>query len=195
MTTGFLPAYFPPLVLLLAVTINIHISNNCQLLVATASNAEKYLTPSIPRACAPPHDHYPFCEASLPLNERLDDLIQRLTLEEKPLLLTARESPKGNISRLGIPEYDWGGNCVHGVQSRCAPLNKDGTNGRCPTSFPNPNNLGASFNKTLWENMGAVIGIELRALWLQNVGENHNQNYPHIGLDCWSPNVNIVRGE
>ena len=57
-----------------------------------------------PRACVTPHDVYPFCNASLPLEQRLDDLIQRLTLEEKPYLLTARESPKGNISRLGIPE-------------------------------------------------------------------------------------------
>jgi hypothetical protein len=58
----------------------------------------------IPRACVPPHDHYPFCNASLPLSDRLDDLIGHLTLDEKPFLLTARESPKGNISRLGIPE-------------------------------------------------------------------------------------------
>ena len=56
---------------------------------------------------------------ALPLDKRLDDLIGRLTLDEKPFLLIARESPLGNISRLGIPEYDWGGNCIHGVQSRC----------------------------------------------------------------------------
>ena len=60
--------------------------------------------PPIPKACEPPHDQYPFCDASLPLDQRLDDLIGRLTLEEKPYLLTARESPKGNISRLGIPD-------------------------------------------------------------------------------------------
>jgi beta-D-xylosidase 4 len=38
-----------------------------------------------------------------------------------------------------------------------------------------------------------VIGLELRALWLQGVGENHDSNLPHIGLDCWSPNIEIVR--
>ena len=42
--------------------------------------------------------------------------------------MEARQSPDANISRLGIPNYDWGLNCVHGVQSMC------GTN--CPTSFP-----------------------------------------------------------
>jgi hypothetical protein len=41
--------------------------------------------------------------------------------------------------------------------------------------------------------MGKVIGVELRSLWLQNVGENHASNLPHIGLDCWSPNLGIVR--
>jgi beta-glucosidase-like glycosyl hydrolase len=117
----------------------------------------------------------------------VDDLISMLTLEEKPYLLVARESPKGNISRLGIPEYDWGANCIHGVQSRCAP------DGRCATSFPDPNQMGSSFNKTMWRGLGSVIGVELRALWLQNVSENHEVPLPHLGLDCWSPNVGIQR--
>ena len=142
---------------------------------------------TIPRACIAPHADYPFCNPKLPLRSRVDDLISRLTLDEKPTLLIARNSPKGNISRLGIPEYDWGGNCIHGVQSRCS---KDG---RCPTSFPNPNGLGATFNRSVWRGMGAVIGIELRSLWLQGVGEDHDSNLPHIGLDCWSPNIGIVR--
>ena len=144
-------------------------------------------TVKIPRACLPPHDTYPFCNASLPLSTRVDDLISRLTLDEKPTLLVARNSPNGNISRLGVPEYDWGGNCIHGVQSRCA------ADGRCPTSYPNPNALGASFNKTVWRGMGEVIGLELRSLWLQGVGEDHDSNLPHIGLDCWSPNIGVVR--
>jgi xylan 1,4-beta-xylosidase len=38
-----------------------------------------------------------------------------------------------------------------------------------------------------------MIGVELRALWLLGVGENHGDNMPHLGLDCWSPNVNINR--
>ena len=144
-------------------------------------------TPSIPRACTPPHDKYDFCNPALPRAKRLNDLISRLTLEEKPRLLIARQSPNANISRLGIPEYDWGGNCIHGVQSRCAP------DGRCPTSYPNPNTLGSSFNRTVWRKMGEVIGVELRALWVQGVAENHNPALPHIGLDCWSPNIGIVR--
>ena len=141
---------------------------------------------NIPRACVAPHDKYPFCDSSKDVKTRVSDLISRLTLDEKPTLLIARESPKGNISRLGVPEYDWGANCIHGVQSRCF---KD----RCPTSYPNPNTLGAAFNRSIWKSMGAVIGIELRALWVQGVGENHDSGLPHLGLDCWSPNIGIVR--
>ena len=58
---------------------------------------------------------------------------------------------------------DWGANCIHGVQSRCGT----GTDGkeRCPTSFPGPNFLGATFNRSSWRAMGGVIGRELRSLW------------------------------
>ena len=41
--------------------------------------------------------------------------------------------------------------------------------------------------------MGNQMGVELRSLWLQGVGEDHASNLPHLGLDCWSPNIGIVR--
>jgi beta-glucosidase-like glycosyl hydrolase len=145
---------------------------------------------TIPRACSTPeHSGYPFCDTKLSFEERVDDLVGRLTLTEKPYLLTARESPKGSIPRLGIPEYDWGANCIHGVQSRCGGENFS----TCATSFPDPNFLGSTYNQTVWKGMGSVIGIELRALWLEGVGEDHQSNLPHLGLDCWSPNIGVVR--
>ena len=150
------------------------------------------------RACLPPHDTYPFCNTSLSIEERVDDLISRLNDDEIPPLLTAREGgggspgPPGNISRLGLPEYDWGLNCIHGVQSTCG-FNTKG-DPACPTSFPNPNALGATWNSTLWREIGAIIGIEARALWLQGATEASSwSGRPHIGLDCWSPNININR--
>ena len=102
---------------------------------------------SIPRACVPPHDKYEFCDPSKSVADRVKSLVSMLTNTEKATLLIARESPKGNISRLGIPEYDWGGNCIHGVQSRCG-TGSDGKE-RCPTSYANPNHLGATFNRTV----------------------------------------------
>ena len=97
------------------------------------------------------------------------------------------------MPRLGLPEYDWGTNCIHGVQSRCAPPDAATGAVRCPTSYPNPNMLGASFNRSAWRAMGRAIGVELRALWAQNVPENHKSELPHVGLDCWSPNINVAR--
>ncbi|KAG1705199.1 hypothetical protein DVH05_004132 [Phytophthora capsici] len=88
------------------------------------------------------------------------------------------------MSSIGLPEYNWGANCVHGVQSTC------GTN--CPTSFPNPVNLGAIFDPQVVFDMAQVIGWELRALWLEGAKENYKGG-PHLGLDCWSPNININR--
>ncbi|TDH70742.1 hypothetical protein CCR75_009328 [Bremia lactucae] len=136
---------------------------------------------SIPRACfSPTLQELAFCNTSLSIPERVEDLLRRLPLNEKVMLLTARASPKGNLSSIGLPEYNWGANCVHGVQSTC------GTN--CATSFPNPVNIDprAVFN------MAQVIGRELRALWLEGARENYEAG-PHLGLDCWSPNININR--
>jgi hypothetical protein len=45
---------------------------------------------------------------------------------------------------------------------------------RCPTSFPNPVNLGAAFNDSMWLEMGSIIGRELRSLWLQGATEVGN---------------------
>lgn len=65
------------------------------------------------RACLPPHDIYPFCNTSLSLEDRVKNLIELLQDDEKPPLLTAREGgggspgPPGNVSRIGLPEYDW----------------------------------------------------------------------------------------
>ena len=59
--------------------------------------------------------------------------------------------------------------------------------GKCPTSFPNPNGQGAMWNRTLWREMAHVTAVELRAFWRADVGENHVDDTPHAGLDCWSP--------
>ena len=119
----------------------------------------------------------------------MSDLIAHLELSDIPALLTARhggkDGPLNNISRIGVPEYDWGVNCLHGVQTSCTLL-PDGST-RCPTSFPNPVNFGFTWNRSLAYDLGAVIATELRALWLAGATEASGAR-PHAGLDCWSPN-------
>lgn len=136
--------------------------------VSGQSRPSPYGDGSIGRACSTTDTSgFPFCNLSLSTQARVNDLIGRLSLAEKAAMLTARQSPGGDVPRLGVPEYDWGTNCIHGVQSRCTqPLTKgDATTIRCPTSFPNPIGLGGSFNRSLWRQMASVIGLELRALW------------------------------
>lgn len=139
----------------------------------------------IPVACSDNYKSFSFCDTTLPVDDRVNKLISMLTVDEKAMLLTARESPFNAIPRLGIPEFDWGTNCIHSVQSRCGSA--------CATVFPEPNALGAAFNRTLVQDMAFAIALELRSLWLQGMGENHPSNLPHLGLDCWSPTINIGR--
>ena len=64
----------------------------------------------------------------------------------------------------------------------------------CPSSFMNPVNFGATWNKTAFYTLGSIIATELRALWLLGATEESAwSGRPHAGLDCWSPNININR--
>ena len=58
------------------------------------------------------YEQYPMWDAALPLEQRLDDLIKRLTIEEKISLIPTREAA---VPRLGIPAYNVGGEAAHGV--------------------------------------------------------------------------------
>ena len=81
-------------------------------------------------------DAYPFMNATLPWSERVDDLVNRLTLEE----MTSQMANGGRltyapaIDRLGVPAYPWGSECLRGdVQAGSA------------TSFPQALGLSATF--------------------------------------------------
>ena len=130
-----------------------------------------------------------FCNTSLTPVERAKDLVARLTLDEKPGLLTARHSAP--IDRLGVPAYDWGVNSIHGNQVQC------GT--RCATNYPLPAAVGACWNRSLVYALSNMMAVELRALRLQHSCEQAKW-VPHppptdacIGLDTWSPNINLMR--
>ena len=75
------------------------------------------------RACQGQFADFPFCDTSKSITERVNDLISRLEDSEIVPQLTARHNgggnpgPYSNVSRIGLPDYDWGLNCIHGVQS------------------------------------------------------------------------------
>ncbi|XP_012437980.1 probable beta-D-xylosidase 2 [Gossypium raimondii] len=122
---------------------------------------------------------FPFCKVSMPMSDRVNDLVGRLTLQEKVRLLINGAAP---IPRLGIKGYEWWSEALHGV-SDVGPGTKFGGAFPGATSFPQVISTAASFNATLWEAIGRVVSDEARAMY----------NGGSAGLTYWSPNVNIFR--
>lgn len=122
-----------------------------------------------------PFNTYPYCNSSLPVEDRLDDLLKRMTLSEK---IMAMDSSVPSIPRLGIGSMH-SGEALHGAATGCLSNPVPGSTG-CPTSFPCPLGLSATFDTDLWANIGKVIGTESRALYNQNIGS----------LWVFAPNIN-----
>ncbi|KAK7302497.1 hypothetical protein RJT34_13387 [Clitoria ternatea] len=120
-----------------------------------------------------------FCDKSLSVEDRVSDLVKRLTLQEKigNLVNSAVE-----VSRLGIPKYEWWSEALHGV-SNIGPGTHFSSLVPGATSFPMPILTAATFNTTLFQAIGRVVSTEARAMY--NVGL--------AGLTYWSPNINIFR--
>jgi len=135
--------------------------------------------PLVP-ACTAPHNHYPFCNTSLAIEDRITNLMTYIDDAVKPNLLTARGGPDGlqNLSHVGVPSYYWGTNCLHSVGAPCT------FDGHCPTNFPSGPSMAASFDRKMIADVATTVGRELRALY--NVGTAQ-------GLDCWGPVINLNR--
>lgn len=93
----------------------------------------------------------PFCRESLPMRDRVHDLIGRLTLQEKIRLLVNNAIP---VPRLGIKGYEWWSEALHGVA--ISPGVHFGGAFPGATSFPQVITTAASFNASLWEQIGRV---------------------------------------
>ncbi|KAL8484854.1 hypothetical protein ACS0TY_027228 [Phlomoides rotata] len=135
-----------------------------------------------PFACDPRNGatrNFPFCRVSLPISVRVNDLLGRLTLQEKIRSLVNNAAP---VERLGIKGYEWWSEALHGV-SNTGPGVKFGGSFPGATSFPQVITTAASFNASLWEAIGQVVSDEARAMYNGGVA----------GLTYWSPNVNIFR--
>ncbi|XP_068656838.1 probable beta-D-xylosidase 5 [Aristolochia californica] len=120
-----------------------------------------------------------FCKTSLSFQDRAQDLVSRLSLQEKVQQLVNKAA---GVSRLGIPAYEWWSEALHGV-SNTGPGVVFNSTIPSATSFPAVILSAATFNKSLWYQMGRVVSTEARAM--HNVGL--------AGLTYWSPNVNVFR--
>ncbi len=113
----------------------------------------------------------------LPIQDRVDDLVGRMTLKEK---ISQMVHDAAAIERLNVPRYNWWNECLHGV-------------GRAgvATAFPQAIGLAATWNTDLMRGVGTVISDEARAKHHEFARRGIREIYS--GLTFWSPNVNIFR--
>lgn len=122
---------------------------------------------------------YPFRDTSLPIEERVNDLVSRLTLSEKVRMMK-HQSPA--IERLGVPAYNWWNEALHGVARTTEKV----------TVFPQAIGLAATFDTDALEKCADIISSEGRALFNEDLKAGKTGG-PYRGLTYWTPNVNIFR--
>jgi len=130
-----------------------------------------------PIAAAGAQEQQSFRDPGLPLEARLRDLVGRMTLEEKVSQMT---DVAPAIPRLGIPEYNWWNEGLHGV-----------ARSGLATVFPQAIGIAATWNDSLVHQMATVISDEFRAKHHDYLRRDSHARYQ--GLTVWSPNINIFR--
>ncbi len=127
--------------------------------------------------CAQRSYQFPFQNPSLSVDERVNDLVGRMTVEEK---ISQMMNNAPAIDRLGIPAYEWWNECLHGV-------------GRAglATVFPQAIGLGATWDEDLIFRVSSAISEEARAKHHEFVRNDSRKRYQ--GLTFWTPNINIFR--
>ncbi len=119
----------------------------------------------------------PWMNTSLPLNQRVDDLIGQMTLEEK---VQQMRDHAPAIPRLGVPKYDWWNEGLHGVAFS-----------GYATNFPQVIGMAATWDTPLVHQMAQTISTEARAKYNQAMRDDQHEMF--FGLTFWAPNINIFR--
>jgi len=114
----------------------------------------------------------------LAIDQRVDDLVSRMTLEEK---ISQLGHTAAAVSRLGIPEYNWWNEGLHGVARAGEAI-----------VFPQAIGLAATFDEPLVNQIADVISTEFRAKYSEAVHADGSSDW-YRGLTVWSPNINIFR--
>lgn len=122
---------------------------------------------------------FPFNDSSLSLEARINDLIGRMTLEEKTSQML-NDAPA--IKRLNIPACNWWNECLHGV----------GRSGFNVTVFPQAIGLAATFDDDALKKMGDITSDEARAIYNES-NRSGKGGAQYRGLTFWTPNINIFR--
>ncbi|MGO9231665.1 MAG: glycoside hydrolase family 3 C-terminal domain-containing protein [Bryobacteraceae bacterium] len=118
-----------------------------------------------------------YMNPALPLVQRIDDLIGRMSLEEK---VSQMRDHAATIPRLGVPKYDWWNEGLHGVAFA-----------GYATNFPQVIGMAATWDTGLVHRMGETVSTEARAKY--NDAMRNGQHEMFFGLTFWAPNINIFR--
>jgi beta-glucosidase len=119
----------------------------------------------------------PYFNPNLPLEQRVADLVSRMTLDEKVKQMLYNAPA---ISRLQIPAYTWWSEALHGV-ARAGKA----------TVFPQSIGLAATWDDGLMHRVAVAISDEARAKYHDAL--RHGRRGVYEGLTFWSPNINIFR--
>ena len=126
------------------------------------------------RAQAP---EFPFRDPSLPQEQRIDDLLSRLTLQEK---IDMMQNGSKGVERLGLPDYNWWNEALHGV-----------ARAGVATVFPQAIGMAATFDPEEHLRTFTTISDEARAKYNEAIRNGEHRQY--YGLSFWTPNINIFR--
>ena len=120
---------------------------------------------------------YPFNDPSLSKEKRVDDLLSRLTTEEKVGMMMNSSIA---VERLGIPAYNWWNEALHGV-----------ARAGYATVFPQVIGIAATFDEELNLETYTIASDEARAKYNDAMANGTYKQY--LGLTFWTPNINIFR--
>ena len=137
-----------------------------------------------------PLNTYPYCNAKLPIDERVDDLLSRLTLMEKVYM---QNSDQGGVPRLGVPtlghsECNRGTGVSGGNLKSCTKKNATVPDDFPLTCFPQAIILAGAFSRDLMARMARAISVELRGKFNRalELGCNNDNGF---GIACWAPMI------
>jgi beta-glucosidase len=120
---------------------------------------------------------YPYLNPDLSIEERVNDLVGRMTLDEK-IGQMINQAPA--IERLGVPEYNWWNEGLHGA-----------ARAGLATVYPQAIGLGATWDEDMMFKVSTAISDETRAKHHDFVRKG--KRFLYQGLTLWSPNINIFR--
>ncbi len=125
----------------------------------------------------PASQSHPWLNPELPLDRRVEALVSQMTLEEKVGQMQDRAPA---IARLGVPQYEWWNEGLHGVAFA-----------GYATNFPQVIGMAATWDTPLVHRMAQTISTEARAKYNEAVRLDDHERF--FGLTFWAPNINIFR--